>query len=57
MSSNRILLTDWAKKKGIKTMDAKNMARRGKLKTAKCLLIPVLRWTVEADEKIPNQLT
>ena len=47
----RILLSEWAKKLGIKRMDAVNMARRGKLKTAKLEDVKVKRWTVDHNEK------
>lgn len=50
---NAILLEDWARANGIHAMDAKNMARRNKLKTAQKRIFPVLRWTVDKNEKPP----
>jgi len=47
-----ILLEKWARKQGVKSMDAKNWARRGKLKTAKKKNFPVERWIIEEDEPL-----
>lgn len=48
-----ILLESWAKKNGIKTMDAKNWARRGKIK-AKRRDVKVTRWTIDDSIEPPN---
>jgi hypothetical protein len=48
----RIPLSKWAKKHGLKRDSALNLARRGKLKTAKLVEVKVKRWTIEDSEQI-----
>ena len=48
-----IPLSQWAKNNKIKRMDALNMAKRHKLKTA--VLIPLApRWMIDQEEKPPS---
>jgi hypothetical protein len=49
----QILLTDWARKHGIKPMDAKNMARRGKIE-AKIEQVLIKRWVID-ETALPPQ--
>lgn len=50
----RITISEWAARCGIKRMDAVNLARRGKLPTAK--LEPIaFRWTVDENEEYPKR--
>lgn len=46
-----ILLENWARLYGVKPMDAKNYARRGKLKTARKLKVEITRWVIDKNEK------
>jgi len=43
-----ILLEEWAKLKGVSPTDAKNWARRGKIK-AKKKVVKIERWTTLED--------
>lgn len=48
-----ILLTEWAKRNNIKHMDAKNMARRGRI-NAILQETAIIRWTIDENEKPPT---
>lgn len=50
-----ILLTDWCHKHGIKTMDAKNWYRRGKL-SAQLMIVETERLMIEDDAPVPERM-
>jgi predicted site-specific integrase-resolvase len=50
-----ILLTDWCRKHGIKTMDAKNWYKRGKL-PAKLMSTPIERLMIEENALPPERM-
>jgi hypothetical protein len=50
----QILLEDWIKNNGIRSIDARNWCRRNKLKTAKLKIVKVKRWVIDAEEKPPQ---
>jgi predicted site-specific integrase-resolvase len=50
-----ILLTDWCHKHGIKTMDAKNWYKRGKL-PAKVYSVPIERLMIEESAPVPERM-
>ena len=50
-----ILLTDWCRKHGVKTMDAKNWCRRGKL-PAKLVSVQIERLMIEEDTPVPERM-
>jgi len=50
-----ILLTDWCHKHGIKTMDAKNWYRRGKL-SAQLMIVETERLMIEEDAPVPERM-
>ena len=50
-----ILLTDWCHKRGIKTMDAKNWYRRGKL-SAQLMIVETERLMIEEDAPVPERM-